>query len=73
MSGGAHLDPSNKKVAMFISILAVVLAFSETLGKSAQILAISLNIEASNHWALFQANTLEKLPLVAVQWNFRYN
>lgn len=58
MSGGAHIDPSNKKIAMFISILAVVLAFSETLGKSAQTLAISQNIEASNHWAFFQAKTI---------------
>ena len=63
MSGGAHIDPSNKKVAMFISILAVVLAFSETLGKSAQTLAISQNIEASNHWAFFQAKTIRMTTL----------
>ena len=63
MSGGAHIDPSNKKIAMFISILAVVLAFSETLGKSAQTLAISQNIEASNHWAFFQAKTIRMTTL----------
>lgn len=63
MSGGAHLDPSNKKVAMFISILAVVLAFSETLGKSAQTLALTQNIEASNHWAFFQAKTIRMTTL----------
>ena len=63
MSGGAHLDPSNKKIAMFISILAVVLAFSETLGKSAQTLALTLNIEASNHWAFFQAKTIRMTTL----------
>ena len=63
MSAGAHIDPSNNKIAMFISILAVVLAFSETLGKSAQTLAISQNIEASNHWAFFQAKTIRMTTL----------
>ena len=28
-----HVDPSNKKVALFIAVLALVLAFAETLGK----------------------------------------
>ena len=36
MSGGGHVDPSNKKIALQIAILAVVLAFSESLGKGAQ-------------------------------------
>jgi Skp family chaperone for outer membrane proteins len=58
MSGAAHLDPSNKKVALLIAILVVVLAFSETLGKGAQTLTISLNVEAANLWAFFQAKTI---------------
>lgn len=33
MSGHGHIDPSNKKVALLIAVLALVLAFSETLGK----------------------------------------
>ena len=36
MSAAGHIDPSNKKVALLIAVLALVLAFSETLGKSAQ-------------------------------------
>ena len=43
---------------MLISILALVLAFSETLGKGAQTEALSLNIEASNLWTFFQAKTV---------------
>ena len=52
-----HIDPSNKKIALLISILAVVLAFSETLGKGAQTAALSYNVEASNLWAFFQAKS----------------
>lgn len=58
MSGHGHVDPSNKKVALLIAALAAVLAFSETLGKGAQTSALSLNIEASNLWAFFQAKTI---------------
>jgi hypothetical protein len=48
----------NKKVALLISCLALFLAFSETLAKSAQTSAVSYNIEASNLWAFFQAKTI---------------
>ncbi len=58
MSAAGHLDPSNKKVALLIAVLALVLAFSETLGNSAQTAALSYNIEASNLWAFFQAKTI---------------
>jgi hypothetical protein len=62
MSGGhgGHIDPSNKKIALLIALLALVLAFSETLGKAAQTSALSLNIEASNLWAFFQAKTIRQ-------------
>jgi len=64
MSGThGHLDPSNKKVAMLIAVLALVLAISETLGKSAQTAALSLNIEASNLWSFFQAKTIRSTVL----------
>lgn len=53
-----HSDPRNKKIALFISVIALFLAFSETLGKSAQTNAISFNVEASNLWAFFQAKTI---------------
>lgn len=67
MSGGhGHVDHgSNKGVALLISILALVLAFSETLGKSAQTAGIAYNIEASNLWAFFQAKTIRQTVLRA--------
>jgi hypothetical protein len=58
MSAAGHIDPSNKKIALLIALLALVLAISETLGKSAQTSALSFNIEASNLWAFFQAKTV---------------
>jgi len=59
MSGhGPHVDPNNKRVALLIALLALVLAFSETLGKSAQTAALTHNIEASNLWSFFQAKTI---------------
>src|SRR5437762_1674555 len=65
MSGG-H-GPSehggNKGVALLISVLALVLAFSETLGKGAQTAALAYNIEASNLWAFFQAKTIRQTVL----------
>ncbi len=59
MSGhGPHLDPENKKIALLIAVLALVLAFTETLGKSAQTAALNYNVEASNLWSFFQAKTI---------------
>jgi hypothetical protein len=62
MSGHGHGhvegEGSNKTIALLISVLALFLAFSETLGKSAQTDAISRNVEASNLWAFFQAKTI---------------
>src|SRR5690348_1020532 len=64
MSGhGGHVDPSNKKVALLIAIIAAGLAFSETLGKSAQTASLSANIEASNLWSFFQAKTIRMTTL----------
>ena len=48
----------NKKIALLIAVIALFLAFSETLGKSAQTAALSYNVEASNLWAFFQAKTI---------------
>src|SRR6266705_4250277 len=56
----AHVDPANKKVALFIAVLALVLAFAETLGKGAQTRALANHIEASNLWAFFQAKTIRQ-------------
>ena len=62
-AGHGHLDPSNKKIALLIAVLALVLAFSETLGKASQTSALSYNIEASNLWAFFQAKTIRQTVL----------
>src|ERR1041384_214745 len=53
----------NKGVALLISVLALVLAFAETLGKNAQTAALAYNIEASNLWAFFQAKTIRQTVL----------
>ena len=55
---GEHGEGGNKKIALLIAVLALLLAFSATLGKSAQTSAISYNVEASNLWAFFQAKTI---------------
>ncbi len=59
----AHEGMQNKKIALLIAVLALVLAFSETLGKGAQTGAIANNIEASNLWAFFQAKTIRMTTL----------
>jgi hypothetical protein len=60
MSEVGHLDanPSHKKVALLIAILALILAFAETLAKGAQTTALSSTIEAANLWSFFQAKTI---------------
>ena len=63
-AGHGHADHGgNKRVALLISVLALILAFSETLGKSAQTAALAYNIEASNLWAFFQAKTIRQTVL----------
>ena len=60
---GADHGGGNKSIALLISVLALVLAFSETLGKSAQTAGLAYNIEASNLWAFFQAKTIRQTVL----------
>ncbi len=55
-----HASTSNRKIALLIAIIALFLALSETLGKSAQTEAISKNVEASNLWAFFQAKSIRR-------------
>jgi Domain of unknown function (DUF4337) len=50
----------NVKIALLIAIIALCLAFSETLGKGAQTESISKNVEASNLWAFFQAKSIRR-------------
>ena len=58
-----HAGRSNKQIALLISVLALFLAFSETLGKAAQTEAIGLNIKASDTWNFFQAKTIRQTTL----------
>jgi len=58
-----HAAHSNKRIALVIAVLALFLAFSETLGKGAQTAALSQNIEASDLWAFFQAKTIRQTVL----------
>ncbi|NPU86354.1 MAG: DUF4337 domain-containing protein [Syntrophaceae bacterium] len=61
--GIEHVDPANKKIALLIAVLALFLALSETMAKSAQTSALNYNIEASNLWAFFQAKTIRMTTL----------
>ena len=57
---GRHLpsDPSHRKVALLIAVLALILSFAETLAKGAQTTALSSNVETANLWAFFQAKSI---------------
>lgn len=61
-----HASGSNKKIALLIAIMALFLAFSETLGKGAQTESISKNVEASNLWAFFQAKSIRRTVVQSV-------
>jgi hypothetical protein len=58
--GAAATKDLNKRVALLIAVLALFLAFSETLGKSAQTAALNYQIEASNLWNFFQAKNIRR-------------
>lgn len=54
---------TNKRIALLIGVLALLLAFSEIGGKNAEQDALARNIEASNLWAFFQAKTIRGTTL----------
>jgi hypothetical protein len=58
-AGGSHA----RLVGLLISVLALFLAVSEMLGKSAQTEALALNIHASDTWNFFQAKTVRQTVL----------
>ena len=63
-----HVAHSNKNVALLIAVIALFLAFSETLGKSAQTAALNHQIEASNLWNFFQAKNIRRtVTIVAAE------
>ena len=58
-----HASGSNKKIALLIAVIALCLALSEMLGKSAQTASIAKNVEASNLWAFFQAKSIRRTQI----------
>lgn len=66
-----HASGSNKGIALLISVIALFLAFSETLGKGAQTEALAKNVEASNLWAFFQAKSIRRTTVQAVSEHAR--
>lgn len=53
----------NRRIALLIAVLALLLAFAEIGGKNAEQDALAKNIEASNLWAFFQAKTIRGTTL----------
>ena len=60
-----HASGENRKIALLIAVIALCLALSETLGKGAQTELISLNVQASNLWAFFQAKSIRRTVVQA--------
>lgn len=56
-------EGGNRRVALLIAVLALMLAFSEIGGKNAEQDALAKNVEASNLWAFFQAKTIRGTTL----------
>ena len=72
--GGEHTDINlslNKRVALLIAVIALFLAFSETLGKSAQTNALNHQIEASNLWNFFQAKNIRRTSTIVATEQMR--
>lgn len=62
-AGHGHVEHGNKGIALLISVLALVLALSETFGKSYQVAGLAAHIEASNLWSFFQAKTIRQTTM----------
>ena len=57
----------NKGIALVISVLALLLAFSETLGKSAPTGALSDTVRASDTWAFYQARNVRQTTVATAK------
>jgi Domain of unknown function (DUF4337) len=53
----------NRRVALIISVLALLLTLTDILGQSAQTRALQSNIEASNIWSFYQAKHMRETAL----------
>jgi hypothetical protein len=60
-----HIGGVNKKIALLIAIMALFLAVSEMLGKSANTDALNLNIKVSDTWNFFQAKSIRRTVVLA--------
>ncbi len=60
-----HAAHSSKQIALLIAILALFLALSEMLGKSANTEAVTLNIKVNDTWNFFQAKTIRRTVVLA--------
>lgn len=60
MSEHAHIEGSNKRIAVLIAVLAALLAIAETGAKSAQTEVLTEHVEATNMWTFFQAKTMRQ-------------
>lgn len=60
-----ELAAENKRVALLIAALALVLALTEVAGDDAKTEAQMRNIESANLWAFFQARTIRQTVLGA--------
>jgi len=70
MEHAEHAAHSNRKIALLIAVLALFLAFSETLGKSAQTEGLDSNIRASDLWAFYQAKNIRQAVLRTASENW---
>jgi uncharacterized Tic20 family protein len=59
-----HAAQDNKHIALLIAILALFLALSEMLGKSANTEALTFNINAADTWSFFQAKSIRRTLLL---------
>jgi len=57
----------NKGIALLISVLALFLALSETLGKSAQTGALTDTVQASDTWSFYQARNIRSTTVGAAK------
>ena len=62
-----HASHHNKGVALLISVLALFLALSETLGKSAQTGALTDTVQASDTWSFYQARNIRATTVTAAK------
>ena len=60
-----HAAHTDRQIALLIAILALFLAVSEMLGKSANTEAITLNIKVSDTWNFFQAKSIRRTVVLA--------